>query len=113
MFPAFVTESVSPAQQFGEHVLIFAVVWFNPRSIPREYAGVVHLLHLRTCLMVNLLHPRTYGLLLSSLLYLLMSLVPPDIQRRRRHDRLDFGGDYADRAPTSADGLQSFNDDVV
>jgi hypothetical protein len=44
------------------------------RSIPREYAGFVHLLHLRTCLMVNLLHLRTYGLLLSSLLYSLMNL---------------------------------------
>jgi hypothetical protein len=27
MFPAFVTESVSPAQQFGEHVLILR--WFG------------------------------------------------------------------------------------
>jgi hypothetical protein len=30
VFPAFVTESVTPSLQFDEHVLILRVVWFNP-----------------------------------------------------------------------------------
>jgi hypothetical protein len=61
-----VTESVSPAQQFGEHVLILR--WFGqeyPSGVCRLCSSVApaHMFDDQS------LHLRTYGLLLSSLLY--------------------------------------------
>jgi hypothetical protein len=79
VFTAFVMESVTPAQQVGEHVLILRRFSFNTGVCSSRCS----LSHLSDSLRVKLSQLSTYGPLSSSLLSLfLMNLVARIVQQR-------------------------------